>query len=372
MIAALASRLRGSGADNALNSFEVRFAKLWLRIFPNNRFRIYKMLARLLDAEIDARTALEFIYDVVSNDGRKKGEPDAVAVAHWLRAYQEHGQLSDALVGWVPQTEVLLLEAGERSGRFQHALGVMLRLNEKMGAIRGQIMGKLAYPLALSLMLAAVLYYLSTTFMPTIVAMKINGQWTGTGATIVALLTWVKSGLIPLLLAIAALIVAVFLTLPIFRGRARIIFDWLPPWSIHRFTSGTGFLTALLVLMESGRGLLDAITLVRPSASPYLAEKVARIEGAIREGHDFGRALAASGDQFPDSVLIKEIQIFSHIGRLDEGLLSVVEQWMDTATTRALAQISMLGMGLMFSTFAVLGFVMTGLYDMIGQLKQGY
>lgn len=372
MKSALASRISGAAANKAASAFEVNYAKLCLRLFPKTRFRIYKMLARLMEAEIDARTALEFIYDVVSKDGRKAGEPEAIAVSHWLRAYRESGQLSEAVTGWVPQTEVLLLEAGERGGQFQRALEVMLRLNDRMGSIRGKIFGKLSYPLAMFVLLSGIIYYLATDFMPALAAMKPDGVWTGTGATFVAFLSWAKSWLFWSMAGFAALVVAVFATLPIFRGPVRNVLDFLPPWSVHRFTSGTSFLTALLVLMESGRGLLDAISLVRPNVSPYLTEKIERIETGVREGRDFGSALAMSDDQFPDAALVKEIQIYAHIGRLDQGLISVVEQWMESATARATAQISLLGGAVLFALFATIGFVMTGLFDVMTQLKQGY
>jgi hypothetical protein len=91
----------------------------------------------------------------------------------------------------------------------------------------------------------------------------------------------------------------------------------------------------------------------------------------MREGEDFGSALAMSGDEFPDRELIKELQIFARIGRLDEGLLAVSTQWMDGATVRAAAQIKIFSWVLMGLVFGVLGFVMSGLYDIIGQLNRG-
>lgn len=356
-----------------LERMEIPLAKAYLRLFPSARFRIYQMLGRLIDAELDARSALEFIYEVLSQDGKKKGELDAVAVSHWLRAYQEHGRLSEALSGWVPQTEVLLLEAGERSGRFQHALEVMLRLNSKLSSIRFQIAGKLAYPILSALALSGMLYFLATEFIPPILAIKGDaGQWTGTAGSLVEVLLWVNNGLFPTLIGVVALIIGVAASMPYFKGPVRNLFDHMPPWSLHRFISGTGFLTALLVLMESGRGLVESLGLIRPNTSPYMAAKLEKIETAMREGESFGKALAQDGDQFPDIELIKEIQIYGRIGKLDEGLLKVVEQWMDTATNRALSQIGVLGMVIMAGTFIALGFVMTGLYDIIGQLKQGY
>lgn len=370
-------RLRGN-ATSALStdkqgSVEVTIAKLYMRLFPKARFRIYRTLARLIETDIDGRTALEFIYDVLSNGGRDRGQFDAVAVSHWLSAYREHGRLSEALVGWVPQSEILLIEAGERSGKFQDALDIMIRLNGKLSSIRGAVVAKLAYPVFTGVMLAGALYFLSTDFMPTVAAVKgENAQWTGSAASTVTLLTWVRGGMIPAAIALVIAIGAVIATLPIFRGRVRAVFDKLPPWSLHRFTSGTSFLTAILVLMESGRGLVEALGLVRPNASPYLADKIRHVEKSMKEGEDFATALALNGDQFPDKELIKEIQIYNRIGRLDEGLVNVVEQWMDDATAKAVGQIAVAGMVVMGISFSILGFVLTGLYDIMGQIKQGY
>lgn len=352
--------------------FEIIVAKLYLRVFPKSRFRIYSMLGRLLEADIDARSALEFIYDVLSKGGRNKGDFEAVAVAQWIAAFREHGRIADALTGWVPQTEVLLLEAGERSGRFQHALKVMLRLNEKMSSIRGIIFGKLAYPVATSMMLCGVLYFMATGLIPQLVMMKGGpGLFTGSAGTVVALMEAIRVGLIPFAIVLLIAVIAIFATMPFFRGPVRVYFDRLPPWATHRFISGTSFLSALLVLTESGRNLVDALTLVQPNASPYLAEKIGRVHRAMLEGAEFGEALAASGEEFPDNELIKEIQIYGRIGRLDEGLLNVVEQWMETATDKTRAQIAFLGLIIMGISFAVIALVFSGIYDIVSQIKQG-
>lgn len=352
--------------------FEVLLARLHLRFSPSARFRIYRMLARLIEAEIDARTALEFVFEVTSNDGANPNELDAIAVRHWIAAYREHGNLAEAMTGWIPTQEVLLIEAGERAGRFQHALKVMLQLNDRISAIRGQIAGKLAYPVVAALMLCGVLYYLSNNFLPAIVQVAPSTmQWTGTAATVVGLLEWAQLWLIAALVGAAALVVLIFATLPFFCGPVRRVLDRIAPWSVHRFTTGVGFLAGLLVLLESGRSLTDALMLIRPNASPYLAATLDRVQRSVREGEDFGTALAQTGEQFPDLELIKEIQIYSRIGRLEENLLPLVQSWMETATGKALRQITVLSNLVLFAAFGVLGLTFNGFYDIISQLTQG-
>lgn len=351
---------------------EVLIAKAYLRLFPGKRYRIYRMLARLLDADIDSRTALDFIYDVVSNDGHNPNELDAIAVRHWVASHREHGRLSEAITGWVPASEVLLIEAGESSGQFQHALEVLLRLNDRLETIRGQIIGQLAYPVGCALMLCGVIYFLSVKFIPPLLAIRGPGAtWTGTAASAVSFLTWSQHSLIPTVFGVFALGAAIFFSMPYLRGPLRNILDKAPPWTVYRFMSGTGFLTSILVLMEGGRGLVEALSLTRPHAPPYLATKITNIQRHMREGSDFGSALIAAGDHFPDRELIKEIQIYDRIGRLHEGLLVIVERWMADSTTRVNQQIGLLGNLVLFGSFSLLGFVFNGLYDIINQLKQG-
>lgn len=366
------AQLRGRLARQSGGQAEIFIAKAYLKLAPDARFRIYKMLARLIEAEIDARTALEFVYDVVSNDGAKPNELPAIAVRHWLEAYREHGSLSEAVTGWVPAQEVLLIEAGERSGRFQHALSIMLDLNDRMSAIRGQLASKLAYPVASLLMLCGVLYYLSTNFLPAILQIAPKTMhWSGSAEIVVSLLQWAELWLLPVVFGAIALLIGIFATLPYFRGPVRRLFDGVPPWSVHRFTSGVGFLSALLVLMESGRGLTDALALIEPNASPYLARTLDKISKAMREGEDFGAALASSGERFPDHELIKEIQVYSRIGRLEENLLSLVRSWMESATQRSLRQISLLSNLVLTGSFGLLALTFNGFYDIINQLTQG-
>jgi type II secretory pathway component PulF len=371
MTGAIVAQLRGRLAAVSAGDIEVTVSKLYLQLLPSARYRIYRMLARLLDAEIDSRTALDFIYAILSNDGRNPGEFGAIAVRHWIAAHREHGRLSEALDGWVPTAEVLLIEAGERSGRFSQALGVMLRLNDKVAAIRTQVVGKLTYPISMSLLLGGVVYLLSTQFVPPLVAIHGSRPWIGEAGQAVAFLQWARWGAPLILVALVVFTLAIALTLGRFRGPVRTLLDIVPPWSVHRVVSGTGFLAAVIVLMESGRGLVEALDITRLGAAPYLAVKIDKVRAAMREGEDFGAALLKTGDQFPDRELIKEIQIFDRIGRLDEGLLNIVETWMADATVRVNAQITLLSNLIMVGSFSVLGFVFNGVYAIIGQIQQG-
>lgn len=371
MSVAVIARWRGRLAAVSAGDLEVFVAKLYLKLFPAARYRIYRMLARLIDAEIDSRTALDFIYAVLSNDGRNPGEFSAVAVRHWVAAHREHGRLSETIDGWVPAAEVLLIEAGERSGRFSEALGIMLRLNDKVSSIRGQVIGKLTYPISMSLLLGGVIYFLSTQFVPPLLAIHGDRPWVGEAGQAIAFLQGARWGAPLTLAGLVGLGLAISLTLGRFRGPARTLLDAIPPWSVHRVVAGTGFLAAVIVLMESGRGLVEALDLTRLGAPPYLAVKIDKVRAAMREGEDFGAALLRTGDQFPDRELIKEIQIFDRIGRLDEGLLTIVESWMADATARVNGQIGMLSNLILVAAFSLLGFVFNGVYSIIGQIQQG-
>lgn len=358
------SKITGGG-------WEITAAKLYLKLVPSVRYKIYSMLARLLDAEIDARSALDFIYEVQSSDGKHPNELSAVAVRHWSQALLEHGALSRALDGWVPLPEVLLIEAGEKSGRFGEALGVMLRLNDKVASIRGQVIGKLAYPVLMTLGLAGTLVFLSNSFLPPLVAIHgADKPWFGQAARTVALLQWAKWG-VPITLTVLVVAIGIIgATLGRFSGQVRILLDSWPPWNVHRVITGTGFLAAVLVLMESGHGMVDALDHTRLGAAPYLAAKLDKIRAAMREGHDFGTALLKTGDQFPDRELIKEIQIYDRVGKLDEGLYNIVDNWMTDVTVRVNRQIGICGQLIMVGSFSVLGFVFNGVYAITQQLSQ--
>lgn len=360
----------GSGVKRS--GVELELARLYLRAFPSVRFKIFRSLARLLDVDIDARSALEFIQDVQTDGGRKSGDFVAVALRVWIERHREHGRLSEALTGWAPTSEILLIEAGERSGRFRQALDVMLRLDEKRAAIRSAIGSKLLYPLASALAFSGVTYFLATNFLPSIVALKPDARWTGSAATTIVILEWAGTYLIPTLIGLLLAVIAIFATLPFFRGPVRSVFDRVAPWSVHRFTAGAAFLTAVLVLMESGKGLVDALALTKSNASPYLRTKIERVQAELHEGIDFGRALARSGDQFPDRELVKEIQLFDRIGRLDEDLLPIVEAWMDHATERTKAQIGFLSSLILAATVLGLGTIFSGIYNIVDQLKGAF
>ena len=362
----------GMISDRSDQGFKIKAAKLYLRFSSAERYRFYRTYGRLLDADVASRDALEFIYIIVSQDGEKPSNMMAIAVAQWLRGLREHGRLSLAVTGWVPRQEVLLIEAGEKSGKFGKAMGIMLELNEKMGEVRGKLASKLPYPIFSALVLAGIIYFMSTEFLPMILTSKPADQWTGSAGSTVHFLQWAQSGLGPSLFAIVAALIGIIATLPYFTGSVRTWCDRLPPWSIHRFLTGTAFMTAVLVYMESGRNLREALELSRENTSPYLVGKINRSLRLVREGIGFGKALQASGENFPERELIQEIQLFEKLGRLDEGLGLIVTSWITDATERMQTQVGILSQAIMMVNFTVLGFVFNGYYDIMNQLSQGH
>ena len=102
-------------AMQRLNSIEVYYAKMVCRMSNNARLKTYRKIASLMSNRFSLMNALDRLHDSASNGGKNPGEPMAIAIASWARALQNGLPFSEALKGWAPDRERLMLSVGDVS-----------------------------------------------------------------------------------------------------------------------------------------------------------------------------------------------------------------------------------------------------------------
>jgi len=113
------------------------------------RINIYETLEMLLSNQVKLSVALREIYRVESNDGKKKNEIRAIVLYECMTAMEDGKPLSHALERWIPDQELQLIRAGERSGDMVGVLKDVIRIIDAKSQIFKAVIGGTLYPMVL-------------------------------------------------------------------------------------------------------------------------------------------------------------------------------------------------------------------------------
>ena len=178
-------------AMKSLGSFEVRYAKFRVGMASTERLKVYKKLASLLRNRFSLMNALDIMYDSITNEGKNTGEPMAIAIADWGKSLQNGSSFSDALKGWAPSRERLMLSVGDMSD-LEGALLNLIKVAEGTQKMLKPIVGAITYPSFLLLMSVLVIYAIGAYMVPPMEDAAPNARWQGTAKDLVAVSHWIQ------------------------------------------------------------------------------------------------------------------------------------------------------------------------------------
>ena len=112
-----------------LNVVEEYYAKMIMLFSNKTRLKLYRKIASLMKNRFSLMDALDMLHDGASNGGKNPGEPLAIAIAAWGKALNNGMPFSDALKGWAPDRERLMLSVGDVSD-LESALLNLIKVTE--------------------------------------------------------------------------------------------------------------------------------------------------------------------------------------------------------------------------------------------------
>lgn len=315
-----------------MTKFERGFLKL--QFSSKARLRIYRKIIRLLENGVPLPAALESMYAHASNDGKSKRKPEAVVIDAWLRQVKNGKSLGVAIQGWVPETDRVVIDAGEASGDLPSAVENACFLYEGQKKIRSAVIKGIAYPAFLLTMVIAFLFLFGLNVIPKFATVLPREQWTGLAEQMAGLSDFVQSGLIPCLVGLACLGVLIAWSMPRWTGRLRVRFDKIPPWSIYKLVAGSGFLLSFAALTKAGVKQTSALRSIANGAKPWFHERITRTLMLVNNGLDLGEALHRSGLQFPDVETINDLRTYAKLNAFDEMLMKLGRENLEDTVAR--------------------------------------
>ncbi len=347
------------------------YARFMVRLHAEDRLEMYRKLSSLLKNRFSLMDALERLYQIASKDGKSPTDTMALAVASWMTEIRNGSTFSEALHGWAPSTELLLLSVGDVAN-LEIALQHTVRVVEGMNQMRSMVWGAVAYPLFLMCMVALLIWGVAKFMVPPMIDAVPGLQWKGVAKSLVDLSTFVDQHPIFLFSVLPTIVICVLITFPYWKGAGRAAFDKFPPWSIYRGFIGVSWLLALSALVRAGMPVSRAVqSLMSDDSTPYLKHRLNRALMFIRNGDNLGEALYHTRLGFPDEEIVGDLRIYSELDNFQEALENLANGWLENSIRTIGKQAEVLNAIAILMIAAVIGWVVWGTFVMQDQMVSG-
>ncbi len=368
MVAKMKDSVAKSLSTNILNKWYAHFV---IRVYASDRLELYRKLMALLKNRFSLMDALDRLYAIATKEGKNPDDSTAIAVAHWMQKVRNGSTFSEALTGWVPATEILMLSVGDVAA-LDLALQHTIRVVEGMNKMRSLVWGAVSYPLFLMMMVSLLIWAVAQYMVPPMLEAVPTLRWSGVAKTLVDLSLYVDKHPILLFSVLPICVVCVLITFPYWRGKLRSAADKMPPWSIYRIFVGVSWLLSLSALVRAGMPVSKAMkSLAGGDASPYLRYRVERALMYINNGDNLGEALYHTKLGFPDEEIIGDLRIYAELDTFQEALENLANSWLENSIRQIDAMAAILNGIAILTISAVIAWVVWGTFAMQEQMVAG-
>lgn len=361
-ISAFNKALKGSA-----NKYITGVAKIFCQMSGKRRLKIYRKLAALLRNRFSLMNSLDMIYSGLSDEGKNPYDPMAVAVSSWGRALQEGHPFSDALKGWAPNRERLMLSVGDVSD-LESALLNLIKVAEGSTRMIRPIVSAITYPSFLLMMSVLILYAIGVYMVPPMLDAAPNTVWTGTAKTLIDLSEWIQVNWLTAFSIFPAIFLLIYLTIGIWTGPIRVKFDRFPPWSLYKIFTGITWLLSLSALVKGGVPVSVALTSLKRDSNRYLIERIDSALDHIKNGENLGQALDKAGKEFPDKQIISDLKIYSELDNFEEALDKLANEWLEESVYLIEQRSEIMNMVAMLTVSGIIAWAVFGTFDMQDQI----
>lgn len=317
-----------------MTRIEIFYAKMVCRFSTNKRIAIWRKLVSLLKNDFTLVNALNRLQMTESHGGAKPNEPFAICLREWERNLERGYSFSEATRGWIPTEETLLLTSSNMSSLIValENVGRIVVANKRIGRA---VFGAIAYPLLLLVLVFGIIIMVGIYLVPPLAEVAGEGMvWTGGAASLIWLSEWAGRywKFIAFLFVVA--IVVIWLSLPIWSGRLRAMFDKLPPWNIYKIRISVGWMMSMAAMVSAGVSIPDAMRVIADNANKYLHEILDKTLRYIANGDNLGNALQNTGMDFPSQELIGDLAVYSDMNDFDENLNHIANEYLEESVRK--------------------------------------
>ncbi|HET7319335.1 MAG TPA: type II secretion system inner membrane protein GspF, partial [Nitrospirota bacterium] len=317
-----------------------------------------RQLATLLSSGLPLMEALSVLVEQEENEGLK------AAMSSVRDSVREGAALADALKEnpkAFSQLYVNMVSAGETSGTLEITLDRLADFLDEQVLFRGRISAALAYPAFMTVIGAAMLFFIFSFVMPRVVGMFTDMKQQLPMITLILLATvrFLSNFWWAILIVIAGGVYylrrylrtqagreafdARILRVPVFGNLIRMI-------AVSRFTRTLG------TLLEGGVPALVALDIVKSVVgNTVLANAIQEARENVREGEPIADPLKRSG-LFPP-VVVQMVAVGEKSGELEKMLLKISDSFDRTVETRITGLMALMEPVIILTMGLIIGFI---------------
>lgn len=354
-------------AIRQLNMVEEYYAKMICNFSNETRLKLYRKIASLMRNRFSLMSALDMLHDSASNGGKNPSEPMAIAIACWGRNLNNGMTFSDALKGWAPDRERLMLSVGDVSD-LEGALMNLIRVTEGTTKMVRPIISAVTYPSFLFMMAILIIYGIGVYMVPPMLDAAPGTRWTGLAKDLVGVSEWIKDYWIVAFASLPTVMLVIYLTIGIWTGKIRAAVDNMPPYSLYKVFVGISWLLALSALVKGGTPVSTAMRALKRDATRYLQERIDKTLVFINNGDNLGIALQKTGLDFPDKEVVADLKIYSELDNFEEALEALANEWLEESVYLIEQKAALLNMAAILSVGGVIAWAVMGTFAMQDQI----
>jgi type II secretory pathway component PulF len=323
-----------------------------VKLFPLERKKFYRRIQIMARAQLPFSEAIE---ELRSRAFESKSGIMFAMLDHVFKRQRKGDTIGQALRGWVPPVELMLLEAGDLRGftQFANVIDDILMLQTATSEMKSKVIMGLIEPVIMVLSMYALIAWMSSSFNAKVLALThINpDKLTGLAAQFYTVGVFSASSwayILPLI--VTGIIAFIFwsmphwcgistlniagkrIPLPEFLGTLRKWFDKVPPWSIYRAIIGSSWMLIFSVLGNAGYTYEDILVDTAKFAPLWLKERLLSTLKYYRRGAVIGEALRSTGFNFPSKGLIDDLVAFGTRPGFEAVLLILAKEWVKNTT----------------------------------------
>lgn len=255
----------------------------------------HKRRAALYDLLENYCQAIPSLIDVlqrIRDRKREDGDSEFYVFDQILNAIEyENMKPLDAMAELFPLDEVLLIDAASTKGRVDRGFARAKFIAEKRAEAKSTIMMSMAYPAYIIFSTGSLFYFILSRLVPDMIQFLPVAKWPEWTQFLNTLYLVVVELNYLVLLALAAIVALVVLTLKLGRGPLRKILDRVPPWSVQKKIQGSVFLISLGDLIGNGDTFPKAVRRLHESADRYLASHIKIMTERLEDNERVAEAL---------------------------------------------------------------------------------
>lgn len=305
----------------------------WLgRVFGfgnSARVSLYRRLSKFANRGVPVPQALDGMWQRLEarKDSRRHCYRDLI------RKLYEGASVAKVFSGYVPETERVLIAAGERSGTLASGFEMAATVADGAKQMRSLVRSKLSEPLILVIALVAVLVVMTIFVLPPLVTLSPDtAHWPWTARLLYLIATATRAVGIYILLFGITLGIVVVRSLPRWTGKTRGWFDrHIPPYTLYRAYQNATFLLALGELTRNGTPITEAIQLMDGVAMPWMRSHLNKMMVRMHEGFEPGRAIDTG---MLDQTTMDDVEDYMRAGTFSDAISAIGQDAVDDGIKR--------------------------------------